>query len=147
MPLAEFVKMSLDVPIVVGHKGTVLDIAWCPHFDNNIRSASEDCTVKGWQFPDGGTVRTMTESVVDLVKHQRLVGIILWHPSAQNINLSKGSENNVMIWSVGTGEALLCFTLPDLVWSGCWDWDGSDVLFTCKDRKARRVDPRSVVID
>ena len=34
------------------------------------------------------------------------------------------------------------FTLPDLVYSGCWNWDGSEVLFTCKDRKIRRVDPR-----
>ena len=79
---------------------------------------------------------------VDLVKHQRRVGIILWHPSAQNILLSTGSDNNVVIWNVGTGEALLCFTLPDLVYSGCWNWDGSEVLFTCKDRKIRRVDPR-----
>ena len=147
MPLAKFGKMSPDVPLVAGHKGPVLDIAWCPHNDNVIASASEDCTIKVWQIPDGGITRTMTESVVDLVKHQRRVGIILWHPSAQNILLSTGSDNNVVIWNVGTGEALLCFTLPDLVYSGCWNWDGSEVLFTCKDRKIRRVDPRSVVID
>jgi coronin-1B/1C/6 len=35
--------------------------------------------------------RTMTDPVVDLVKHQRRVGIVLWHPSAQNILLSAGS--------------------------------------------------------
>ena len=28
------------------------------------------------------------------------------------------------------------------MYSGCWNWDGSEVLFTCKDRKIRRVDPR-----
>ena len=122
--------------------GPVLDIQWCPHNDNVIASASEDCTVKVWQIPDGGVTRTMTETVVDLVKHQRRVGLVLWHPSAQNILLSAGSDNNVVIWNVGTGEALLCFTLPDLVYSGCWNWDGSEVLFTCKDRKIRRVDPR-----
>lgn len=49
----------------------------------------------------------------------------------------------VVIWNVGTGEALVSFTLPDLVYSGCWNWDGSEVLFTCKDRKIRRVDPRT----
>ena len=80
--------------------------------------------------------------VVDLTKHQRRVGLVLWHPSAQNILLSAGSDNNVVIWNVGTGEALICFALPDLVYSGCWNWDGSEVLFTCKDRKIRRVDPR-----
>jgi len=81
--------------------------------------------------------------VVDLVKHQRRVGLVLWHPSAQNILLSAGSDNQVVIWNVGTGEALLSFVLPDLVYSGCWNWDGSEVLFTCKDRKIRRVDPRT----
>ena len=85
---------------------------------------------------------TMTDSVVTLMKHQRRVGLVLWHPSAQNILLSAGSDNNVVIWNVGTGQALNMFTLPDLVYSGCWNWDGSEVLFTCKDRKIRRVDPR-----
>lgn len=60
----------------------------------------------------------------------------------QNILLSAGSDNMVVIWNVGTGEALNSFTLPDLVYSGSWKWDGSEVLFTCKDRKIRRVDPR-----
>lgn len=105
-------------------------------------SASEDCTVKVWQIPDGGITRTMTECVVDLVFHQRRVGIVLWHPSAQNILLSAGSDNNVCIWNVGTGECLINFQLPELVLSACWNWDGSEVLFTCKDKKIRRVDPR-----
>ena len=142
IPLAKYGRLPPDVPLVAGHKGPVLDVAWCPHNDNVIASASEDCTVKVWQIPDGGITRTVTDSVVDLVKHQRRVGLVLWHPSAQNILLSAGSDNNVVVWNVGTGEALLTFTLPDLVYSGCWNWDGSEVLFTCKDRKIRRVDPR-----
>ena len=117
--------------------------------------------MKVWQIPDGGITRTMTECVVDLVFHQRRVGIVLWHPSAQNILLSAGSDNNVCIWNVGTGECLINFQvmmimmmmivmimmminfqLPELVLSACWNWDGSEVLFTCKDKKIRRVDPR-----
>ena len=98
--------------------------------------------MKVWQIPDSGVTRTMTECVVDLVFHQRRVGIVLWHPSAQNVLLSAGSDNNVCIWNVGTGECLLTFGLPELVLSACWNWDGSEVLFTCKDKKIRRVDPR-----
>jgi len=143
IPIAKVGRMSPEVPLVAGHKGPVLDIAWCPHNDNVIASASEDCTVKVWQIPDGGITRTVTESVVDLVKHQRRVGIVLWHPSAQNILLSCGSDNQVVIWNVGTGESLLIFSLPEMVYSGCWNWDGSEVIFTCKDRKIRRVDPRT----
>ena len=49
-------------------------------------------------------IRTTTDSIVDLMKHQRRVGLVLWHPSAQNILLSAGSDNNVVIWNVGTGQ-------------------------------------------
>ena len=38
--------------MVGGHKGPVLNIAWCPHNDNVIASGSEDCVVKVWQIPD-----------------------------------------------------------------------------------------------
>jgi len=147
MPHSKTGRVTPDHPLVAGHKGPVLDIAWCNHNDNVIASASEDCTVKVWQIPDGGITRTMTECVVDLVFHQRRVGIVLWHPSAQNILLSAGSDNNVCIWNVGTGECLLNFTLPELVLSGCWNWDGSEVLFTCKDKKIRRVDPRDGTVE
>jgi len=147
MPHSKTGRVTPDHPLVAGHKGPVLDIAWCNHNDNVIASASEDCTVKVWQIPDAGITRTMTECVVDLVFHQRRVGIVLWHPSAQNILLSAGSDNNVCIWNVGTGECLLNFTLPELVLSGCWNWDGSEVLFTCKDKKIRRVDPRDGTVE
>lgn len=147
LPHAKTGRINPDQPLVAGHKGPVLDIAWCPHNDNVIASASEDCTVKVWQIPDGGVSRTMTESVVDLVFHQRRVGLVIWHPSAQNILLSAGSDNNVCIWNVGTGECLITFPLPELVLSGCWNWDGSEVLFTCKDKTIRRVDPRTGEIE
>ena len=96
MPLNKTGRVAPDAPVVGGHKGPVLDIAWCPHNDNVIASASEDCVVKVWQIPDGGLTRNVTESVVDLIKHQRRVGLVLWHPSAQNILLSAGSDNNVI---------------------------------------------------
>ena len=92
-----------------------------------------------WQIPDGGVTRTMTDCVVDLNFHQRRVGIVMWHPSAQNILLSCGSDNNVCVWNVGTGECLVNFGLPELVLSASFNWDGSEVIFTCKDKKIRRV--------
>lgn len=93
-------RIAADHPLVGGHKGPVLDIAWCPHNDNVIASGSEDCVVKVWQIPDGGLTRTLTEPVVDLVFHQRRVGLVLWHPSALNVLLTAGSDNQVGIPSL-----------------------------------------------
>lgn len=39
-------RVERDYPLVSGHKGAVLDIAWCPFNDSVIASSSEDCTVK-----------------------------------------------------------------------------------------------------
>lgn len=86
----------------------------------------------------------MTESIVDLQLHQRRVGLVLWHPSALNVLLTAGSDNLVIIWNVGTGEALVRIDChPDVVYSACWNWDGSRLVTTCKDKKIRILNPRS----
>ncbi|XP_050428555.1 coronin-1C [Adelges cooleyi] len=144
LPLNKTGRLPADQPVVGGHKGPVLDIAWCPHNDNVIASGSEDCVVKVWQIPDGGISRTLTESVVDLIYHQRRVGLVLWHPTARNILLSAGSDNQVVIWNVGVGEPLIHIDChPDIVFSASWNFDGSQLLTTCKDKKLRLINPRS----
>ena len=47
--------------------------------------------VQVWQIPEGGLVENLTEPVVDLMGHQRRVGIVAWHPTAQNVLLSGGA--------------------------------------------------------
>ncbi|KAK4287225.1 hypothetical protein Pmani_039700 [Petrolisthes manimaculis] len=136
-------RIPPDHPLVGGHKGPVLDIAWDPFNDNVIASGSEDCVVKVWQIPDYGLVTTMTESVVDLMYHQRRVGMVVWHPTANNVLLSAGSDNIVVIWNVGCGDPLCTVDVhPDIIYSCCFNWDGSLLLTTCKDKKIRIINPR-----
>lgn len=148
LPLNKTGRINADHALVGGHKGPVLDIAWSPHDDNVIASGSEDCVVKVWQIPDGGISRTLTEPVVDLLYHQRRVGLVLWHPTAQNVLLTAGSDNNVAIWNVGTGEMMIQIEChPDIVYSASWNWDGSKLLTTCKDKKMRIINPRTGAIE
>lgn len=110
-------RVEQSSPTVNGHKAPVLDIQWCPHDDNIIASASEDCTVKVsksnftavsywrsacqqesfvclcskvWQIPDGGLTSALTEASVTLEEHSKRVGILAWHPTAHNILLTAG---------------------------------------------------------
>lgn len=137
-------RIPADHPLIGGHKGPVLDIAWDPFNDNVIASGSEDCVVKVWQIPEIGVVTTMTEAVVDLMYHQRRVGLVVWHPTANNILLSAGADNMIVIWNVGVGEALQVIDChPDLIYSTSFNWDGSLLLTTCKDKKIRIVNPRN----
>ncbi|XP_065173133.1 coronin-6 isoform X2 [Atheta coriaria] len=148
LPHSKVGRIAADHPLVGGHKGPVLDIAWCPHNDNVIASGSEDCVVKVWHIPDGGLIKTLAEPIVDLVCHQRRVGLVLWHPTAQNVLLTAGSDNKVVIWNVGMGEPLIQLDChPDIVYSACFNWDGSKLLTTCKDKKIRIIDPRSGEIE
>jgi coronin-1B/1C/6 len=55
-----------------------------------------------------------------------------------------GSDNQVVIWNVGTGEPLVEMDChPDLVYSACWNWDGSQLVTTCRDKKIRIINPRT----
>lgn len=117
MLLPQSGRVEQSSPTVNGHKAPVLDIQWCPHDDNIIASASEDCTVKVskcgftavsycqsscqqqsfvclwskvWQIPDGGLTCAMTEASVTLEEHSKRVGILAWHPTAYNILLTAG---------------------------------------------------------
>uniref|UniRef100_A0A673HZU8 Coronin n=1 Tax=Sinocyclocheilus rhinocerous TaxID=307959 RepID=A0A673HZU8_9TELE len=90
LPLAKSGRVDQNTPTVCGHAAPVLDVQWCPHDDNVIASASEDCTVKIWQIPDGGLTSPMSEAVVTLEGHSKRVGILAWHPSALNILLTAG---------------------------------------------------------
>lgn len=102
------------------------------------------------------------------------MGLVLWHPTARNILLSAGnfylyffinylckiyylfiyfyiflgSDNQVVIWNVGVGEPLIHIDChPDIVFSASWNFDGSQLLTTCKDKKLRLINPRSGEIE
>lgn len=45
-----------------------------------------------WEIPDGGLVLPLREPVVTLEGHTKRVGIVAWHPTAQNVLLSAGAE-------------------------------------------------------
>ncbi|CAD5120749.1 DgyrCDS9310 [Dimorphilus gyrociliatus] len=144
LPVEKTGRIERDIPLVSGHKKAVLDIQWCPHNDNVIASASDDCTVKVWSIPDEGLVKNLEEPITTLIAHQRRVGLIAWHPTAHNVLLSAGSDNMIFIWNVGTEEILIELgVLPDLPLCASWNYDGSLVAFTCKDKKLRIIDPRS----
>ncbi|KAK2912036.1 hypothetical protein Q8A67_004169 [Cirrhinus molitorella] len=144
LPLQKTGRIDKAYPTVCGHTGPVLDIDWCPHNDHVIASGSEDCTVMVWQIPENGLTAALSEPVVVLEGHSKRVGIVTWHPTARNVLLSAGCDNLIIIWNVGTGEALINLEdmHPDVIFSVCWSRNGSLICTACKDKKVRVIDPR-----
>uniref|UniRef100_A0A669DEQ4 Coronin n=1 Tax=Oreochromis niloticus TaxID=8128 RepID=A0A669DEQ4_ORENI len=144
LPLSKTGRIDMSYPTVCGHTGPVLDIEFCPHNDNIIASGSEDCSVMIWEIPEGGLTSPLTDPVVKLEGHSKRVGILSWHPTAHNVLLSAGCDNVVILWNVARGEAVVRIDSvhTDLIYSACWNRDGSRILTSCKDKTMRVLDPR-----
>ncbi|XP_072228225.1 uncharacterized protein coro1cb isoform X1 [Leuresthes tenuis] len=144
LPLHKTGRIDKVYPTVCGHTGPVLDIDWCPHNDHVIASGSEDCTVMVWQIPENGLETALSEPVVVLEGHSKRVGIVSWHPTARNVLLSAGCDNQIIIWNVGTGQAMINLEdmHPDVIFSVSWSRNGSLLCTACKDKKVRVIDPR-----
>lgn len=50
----------------------------------------------------------------------------------------------IILWNVARGEEVVRIDSvhPDLIYSACWNRDGSRILTSCKDKKLRVLDPR-----
>ncbi|CEF66799.1 Coronin-1C [Strongyloides ratti] len=144
VPVNKIGRIDKDYPYVDAHKAPCLEIVWSPFNDNVIASCSEDTTVKVWLIPDRGLTRTLSEPVVELTGHQKRVNTLVWHPTANNILLTAGGENKILMWNVGTGEALLEVDgHPDQIFSLSFNYDGSQFITACKDKKLRIFDSHS----
>jgi coronin-1B/1C/6 len=131
-------------PLIAGHKAAVLDVDFNPFNDYILATASEDCYIKIWSIPEGGLKENMTDSVQSLQGHRRKVGNVKFHPTAANVLASTSQDFSVKIWDIATGQCKLTLEGPtDIIQSIAWNYDGSRLATTCKDKKNRIADPRS----
>uniref|UniRef100_A0A914LHB4 Coronin n=2 Tax=Meloidogyne incognita TaxID=6306 RepID=A0A914LHB4_MELIC len=141
LPINKAGRIDKDTPFVDAHRAACLEVQWSPFNDHVIASCSEDTTAKVWMIPELGLLRTLSEPVVELCGHQKRVNTLAWHPTAANILLTAGGENKLLLWNVGTGEALIEIAgHPDQIWSVAFNYDGSRFVTTCKDKQIRVLD-------
>ena len=57
---------------------------------------------------------------------------------------SAGYDHKIIVWNTSSGEqlALLDGYHPDIIYSFSWNYNGSLLATTCKDKKIRVIDPR-----
>lgn len=60
------------------------------------------------------------------------------------VSVLPGCDNLIIIWNVGTGEAMIQLEdmHPDVIFSACWSRNGALICTACKDKKIRVIDPR-----
>lgn len=59
-----------------------------------------------------------------------------------------GVDNQIIIWNVGTGQAMISLEdmHPDVIYSVAWNRNGSLICTSCKDKSIRIIDPRKEAI-
>jgi len=137
-------KLKPDQPLLCGHTGPVLDLDWNPFHDSILATGSEDCTAKIWQIPEGGLVDRAEDSIVTLKGHQKKVGTVTFNPVASSVLATASPDMTVKLWDIEKGEEKI--TLhghTDMVLSVGWNYDGTLLATTCKDKKLRVFDPRT----
>jgi len=136
-------KGTANPPLVTGHKAAVLDIEFSPFNPYIIASASEDCMVKIWALPEDGLKEELKEEAQLLKGHKRKVGTVSWHPTANNILATTGVDFIIKVWDVETGDAALDVEgHGNIIQSARWNYNGSQMVTACKDKKLRLFDPR-----
>ncbi|KAF9922096.1 Coronin-like protein crn1 [Linnemannia zychae] len=143
IPLSMTGKISDALPLYRGHSAAVLDTDFSPFNDNLIASGAEDSKVFIYTIPDEiGEVDI--EPVVRLNSHGRKVGQVLFNPVAENVLLSASADLTMKLWDVEKGAEKQEITgHMEIIQSVSWNYNGTLVATTCRDKKLRVFDVRS----
>jgi len=85
--------------------------------------------------------------VQTLSGHQKKVGAIKWHPTADNLMASAGADYIVKVWDVETGQGKYKSDgAQNLIQSVDWNYDASLLCTNSKDKIFRIIDPRQQTV-
>ncbi|KAJ9056689.1 Coronin-like protein crn1 [Entomophthora muscae] len=148
IPLEKTGKLSKNFPLFSGHSGPVLDTDFANFNDHVIASASEDGKVMIWNIPEfsteGEEVENLETAAVTLHGHNKKVGGVLFHPTADNVLASSSADLTIKLWDIESGKQRQELTgHGDLIQSFTWNWNGNLIASTCRDKKIRIFDARS----
>ncbi|XP_033102280.1 coronin-1A-like [Anneissia japonica] len=144
LPIEKYGRLDQSFPKVEGHEKDVLVLAWNPFNDNCIASGDDKGVIKIWEIPDGGIKESITEPLLELSDHQRRVQLLTWHCSAENILFSASADCDIIVWNLESAEAIASCSFPGFLYSMSLNEDGSNIVVSCKDKKFRVLDTRTL---
>mmetsp|Transcript_2143 Transcript_2143/g.6597 ORF Transcript_2143/g.6597 Transcript_2143/m.6597 type:complete len:442 (-) Transcript_2143:192-1517(-) len=142
-PLDDKGRLPAQPPVLDGHRGAVLDFDFHPMHENLIATGGDDSAVKIWGIDEGGLTESVSEPLVDLKEHQRKIVVMRFHPTAEHVLASGSADTTVKVWDVMKAECKVTIEHRELLQDVVWNWDGSMLATSSKDKIMRLVDPRS----
>jgi WD40 repeat protein len=132
------------LPKLEVHRSRVLDFQFSPFDDDLLATCAEDNLVKISRIPTEGLTSDMKGCVQTLAAHEKKVVGLRWHPTTSNIIASCGFDHKVKVFDVESGQVALAYDsqFNDALNHIRWNYDGSLLATTSKDKFMRIFDPR-----
>jgi hypothetical protein len=109
---------------------------------NLIATASDDATVRLWEFSQEGVVEDLTVEKQKFTGHSKKVGLLNFSPTVAEIIASASFDNTVNVWNICNGQSYSKVQFNDGIWSLDWNQNGSLIGLTTKEKMVYIVDPR-----
>ena len=131
----------------------MLDTDWSPHDDSLVVSGGEDGHILLWKvdaeaFEGWGHEKWVPQDfdpVARISGSARKIGQVLFHPTAKHVLASASGEHLVKLWDLGSKDEpkAVLNGHTDTIQSIAFNFSGSLLATTCRDRKLRIFDPRA----
>jgi len=125
-------------------KGKAWDHDFHPFIANMIATVSDDCSVAVTAFPEDGLTQNITTPDVLMQGHGKKVVLCQFHPTANNVLASASFDRTVKLWDIERSSNIMTFEESgDNIYSLEWNYDGSQLAVSGKDKMLRIFDPRT----
>ncbi len=137
------IRCPANLPLVRGHKGPVVDVKFSPFRSDLMATASNDNTIKLWEIPQGGLTQDLNEELQNYTGHGRKVSFVNFNPVCSDLIASASFDNTVHVWNMLKAEKISKVSLKEYPTSMEWNYNGSLICCTSKDKNIYVSDPRS----
>jgi len=136
-------RIPNNMPKLEVHKAKVVDFEFSPFDTQLLATAAEDNYVKISRIPEQ-PLAVQSDCLTTLAGHDKKVVCINFHPTASNVLASGGFDHKVKIFDCEAGSAVLSYDDQhrDALNHIRWNYDGSMLATTAKDKMLRLFDPR-----
>lgn len=132
-------------PVLNGHRDAVLDTAFNPFHPGVLATGSLDASICIWGIPDGGLKEDVKDPLVRLKGHSKKVTFTNFHPTAANVLATVSADKTIRLWDIEKGAVVVTLKgqHSSIIQDLKWNWDGSQLFTSCKDKYCRVFDPRT----